>query len=94
MLRVKSNETYHGTFVTFTAEFDVILEKCQKVNPAEFHTRSSSFVAPSKSGQLHSQYFEREAIVEMIACDVEQNYGEFTFMYILTIMFTIACKNK
>lgn len=33
ILRVKTNETFHGIFVTFTPEFDVLLECCHKVDP-------------------------------------------------------------
>jgi small nuclear ribonucleoprotein (snRNP)-like protein len=33
ILRVKNNETFHGIFVTFTPEFDVLLECCHKVDP-------------------------------------------------------------
>jgi hypothetical protein len=77
ILRVKSNEAYHGTFVTFTAEFDVILEQCQKISPAEKRkTASASASTPSRLSQVHSQYFERETIVEMITCDVEKDFGK------------------
>jgi small nuclear ribonucleoprotein (snRNP)-like protein len=82
ILRVKNNETYHGTFVTFTAEFDVIIEQCRRISPGESRRAVNNSVVTSvtltrqRNDEVHSQYFERETIVEMIACDVNRDYGK------------------
>lgn len=66
ILRNKLNETYQGTLVTFTSDFDVILESCRQVmNVNDKKT---------KAAPLHSRIFERDQIVEVVACDVEDDY--------------------
>lgn len=72
-LRVKSNETFHGIFITFSPEFDVLLECCHKVDPQKevvIYGRS----LPKKS-EVRARFFERESIVEMIAYDVDKDFA-------------------
>jgi small nuclear ribonucleoprotein (snRNP)-like protein len=73
ILKCKSNETFHGIFVTFSPEFDVLLESCHKIDPQNevvIYGRS----LPKKS-EVHARYFERESVVEMIACDVDKDFA-------------------
>lgn len=72
-LKVKSNDTFHGIFVTFSPEFDVMLECCHKVDPKNevlIYGRS----LPKKS-EVRVRYFERENIVEMSALEVDKDFA-------------------
>ncbi len=72
-LRVKSNETFHGIFITFSPEFDVLLECCHKVDPQKeviIYGRS----LPKKT-EVRARFFERESIVEMVAYDVDKDFA-------------------
>ncbi len=73
LLKVKSKDTFHGIFTTFSPEFDVLLEFCHKVDPENevvIYGRS----LPRKS-DVSVMYFERENIVEITACDVEKDFA-------------------
>lgn len=88
LLRVKSNDTFHGIFVTFSPEFDVLLECCHRVDPQKevlIYGRS----LPKKS-EVHARYFERENIVEMIAYEVDKDFAlksNFKIFLVLTSEF-------
>lgn len=87
LLRVKSNDTYHGIFVTFSPEFDVLLECCHKIDPKnEVVIYGKSL--PKKSA-VHARFFERENIVEMIACEVDKDFAlksKINFVYSFNIL--------
>lgn len=73
VLKVKSNDTFHGIFVTFSPEFDVLLECCHQVDPANevmIYGRS----LPKKS-TVKAMFFERESIVEMTALEVDKDFA-------------------
>jgi len=73
ILKVKSNDTFHGIFVTFSPDFDVLLECCHKIdskNEVVIFERS----LPKKS-EVRARFFERADIVEMIAADVEKDFA-------------------
>ena len=73
ILKVKSNDTFHGIFVTFSPEFDVLLECCHKIDPDNevlIYGRS----LPKKS-EVRAMFFERESIVEMTACEVDKDFA-------------------
>jgi hypothetical protein len=73
ILKVKSNEAYHGIFNTFSPEFDVLLECCHKIDPKnEIVVFGRSL---PKRGEVHARFFERENIVEMIAYEVNKDYA-------------------
>ena len=78
LLKVKSNDTCHGTFVKFSSEFDVLLESCHKVDPKHevlIYGRS----LPRKS-EVCARFFERENIVEMTACYVDKDFALKSFL--------------
>ena len=73
VLKLKSNNTFHGIFVTFSPEFDVLLECCHQVDPANevvIYGRSLP-----KKASLNAMYFERENIVEMTALEVDKDFA-------------------
>jgi hypothetical protein len=73
ILKVKSKDTFHGIFTTFSPEFDVLLECCHKIDPANevvIYGRS----LPRKS-DVSVMYFERENIVEITACEVDKDFA-------------------
>ena len=72
-LRVKSNDTFHGIFVTFSPEFDVLLECCHKVDPANEVVVCGRSLP--KRAQVHARFFERENIVEMTAIEVAKDFA-------------------
>ena len=73
LLKVKSNDTYHGIFVTYSPEFDVVLECCHKVDSNnEVIICGRSIPKPS---QVIARFFERDDIVEMIAQDVDIDFA-------------------
>jgi small nuclear ribonucleoprotein (snRNP)-like protein len=73
ILKVKSNEAYHGIFNTFSPEFDVLLECCHKIDPKnEIVVFGRSL---PKRGEVHARFFERENIVEMTAYEVDKDYA-------------------
>ena len=72
-LKVKSNEMFHGIFVTFSPEFDVMLECCHRIDPKNevlIYGRS----LPNKS-EVRARFFERESIVEMHAIEVDKDFA-------------------
>ena len=73
LLRVKSNDTYHGVFVTFSPDFDVLLECCHKVDArAEILVCGRSL---PKRHEVHARFFERENIVDMCAYEVDKDFA-------------------
>lgn len=64
VLRVNTNETYRGTFVTFSPEFDVLLDNCHRIDLPD---------------EGVSKFFKCQNIVEMTACDVQTNEEESGF---------------
>ena len=73
LLKVKSNDTYQGIFVTYSPEFDVVLECCHKVDPAnEVVICGRSIPKPTT---VMTRFFERDDIVEMIAQDIDVDFA-------------------
>lgn len=73
LLKVKSNDTFHGIFVTYSPDFDVLLECCHKIDPDnEVVIYGRSLPKPS---QVHARFFERENIVEMTAYEVDKDFA-------------------
>jgi len=72
ILRVKSNETFHGIFVKYSAEFDVILECCHKLDS---HSEITNGYSPQKQFELKNMLFKRDNIVEMTAYDVDKDFA-------------------
>ncbi|CAF0780226.1 unnamed protein product [Brachionus calyciflorus] len=73
ILKVKSNDTFHGIFVTYSPEYDVLLECCHKIDPDNevvIFGRS----LPRRS-QVNARFFERENIVEMTAIEVDKDFA-------------------
>ena len=73
MLRVKSNDTYHGIFVTYSPDYDVLLECCHKVDPANEVVVCGRSLPPL--ADVRARYFEREYIVEMTAYEVDRDFA-------------------
>ena len=84
LLKVKSNDTFHGIFVTYSPDFDVLLECCHKIDPDnEVLIYGRSLPKPS---QVHARFFERENIVEMTAFEVDKEFA-------LKSKYNLLCKH-
>jgi hypothetical protein len=95
ILKVKSNETYHGIFVTCSAEFDVILECSHKID-AKNEIMICGRSIPKKE-EVRARFFERENIVEMIAYEVDKDFAlkcRFLFSYSNLLFKEILFLNK
>jgi small nuclear ribonucleoprotein (snRNP)-like protein len=92
VLKVKSNETFHGIFSTYSADFDVVLECCHKIDPQnEVLVYGKSL---PKKADVQVRYFERENIVEMTATEVDKDFAVkskhscFNFFVIFCFLLT------
>ena len=73
ILRLKSNESYHGIFATFSAGFDVILECCHKIDSSNEVLICGRSVP--KKDKVCAKFFEFENIVEMHAYEVDKDFA-------------------
>lgn len=84
LLKVKPNDVFQGIFVTFSSDFDVVLDCCHKVdskNEVVIYGRS----LPKKS-EVRSRFFEREYIVEMTALEVEKDFAIKSMMPLIIFL--------
>lgn len=73
MLRLKSNESFHGIFYTFSPDFDVVLECCHKIDSAT-EINVYGRMLPRRA-DVASRFFERENIVDIQAYDVDKDFA-------------------
>lgn len=71
-LRVKPDDVFQGIFVTFSSDFDVVLDCCHRVDS------SNEVVIYGRSlpkSEVRSRFFERDDIIEMTAHEVEKDFA-------------------
>jgi small nuclear ribonucleoprotein (snRNP)-like protein len=73
LLKLKSNDTFHGIFVTFSPEFDVMLECCHKVDPKN-EVMICGRSLPKKS-EVCPRLFEIDDIVEISAFEIDKDFA-------------------